>query len=125
MGHTAEDVTWAAIRSATQWSPTQAQWVIAELERSALSIKSFAERHKVGWHRIYYWRARLDAPVLQTRAPAGLVEVRMPQAAQSITRSTPTPSLIEIELLSGRRLSVSESIELGKLGELVKLLERS
>jgi hypothetical protein len=125
MEKTAGDVTWAAIRSATQWSPTQAQWVIAELERSALSIKSFGERHKVGSHRIYYWRARLDAPGWQKRAPAGLVEVRMPQPAQGIALSMPTPSLIEIELLSGRRLSVSESIELGKLAELVQLLERS
>jgi hypothetical protein len=38
--------------------------------------------------------------------------------------STLTPPRIEIELLSGRRLSVSESIDLDRLGGLVALLER-
>jgi hypothetical protein len=123
-----EDLTWASIRSAGQWSPTQAQWVIAELKRSGLSTKRFAARYKLGLPRIYYWHARFGAQEMPKPAPAaptGLVEIRMPQAgARGRRPSTLTPPHVEIELLSGRRLSVSESVDLARLGELVALLER-
>jgi transposase len=125
MGQKAEDVTWASIRSAGQWSPTQARWVITELKRSGLSTKRFAARYGVGLPRIYYWHARFGAQETPKPAPTGLVEIRMPQAgARGDRPSTLTPARIEIELLSGRRLSVSESVDLDRLGELVALLER-
>lgn len=126
MGRKTDDITWAGIRSAAQWSPAQAQWVIAELKRSGLSTKSFAARYRVGLPRIYYWHARFAAHEKTKRAPTGLVEVRMP--SQSDARGdepwTPKRARIEIELLSGRRLRVLESVDLGRLGALVALLER-
>jgi hypothetical protein len=126
MGQKTDDITWADIRSAGQWSATQAQWVIAELKRSGLSTKSFAARYKVGLPRIYYWHARFGAQEKAKRA-AGLVEVRIPRSG---ARCDPPSTLarvrarIEIELLGGRRLRVSESIDLDRLGALVALLER-
>jgi hypothetical protein len=125
MGQKAEAATWASIRSAGQWSPTQAQWVITELKRSGLSTKRFAAQYGVGLARIYYWHARFGAQATPKPARTGLVEIRMPQAgARGDGPSTLTPSRIEIELMSGRRLSVSELIDLERLGELVALLER-
>ena len=125
MGQKADDITWADIRSAGQWSPTQAKWVIAELRRSGLSTKSFAARYRVGLPRIYYWHARFGAQEKAKPAPTGLVEVRMPQAgARHGQPSTLARARIEIELLSGRRLRVSESVDLARLGALVALLER-
>jgi hypothetical protein len=125
MGQKTDDITWAGIRSAAQWSPTQAKWVIGELKRSGLSTKSFAARNKVGLPRIYYWHARFEAQEKAKQAPARLVEVRMPQSGvrgdQPSTRARPR---IEIELLSGRRLRVSESVDLERLGALVAMLER-
>jgi len=111
MGQTAEGVTWATIRYAAHWSPIQARWVIAELKRSKLSIRKFSAKYEVGLKRIYYWQARFNAPDSHKQGPARLVEVRVPQpAARSLT--PPTATRIEIELLSGRRLSVSESVDL-------------
>jgi hypothetical protein len=125
MRQKADDITWAGIRSAGQWSPTQAQWVIAELKRSGLSTKSFAARYRVGLPRIYYWHARFGAQEKAKQAPTGLVEVRMPQSgARCDESSTLARAHIEIELLSGRRLRVSESVDLDRLGALVALLER-
>jgi hypothetical protein len=125
MGQKADDIAWTDIRSAGQWSPTQAQWVIAELKCSGLSTKSFAARYRVGLPRIYYWHARFGAQEKAKPAPTGLVEVRMPQSG---TRGTQASTLarprIEIELLIGRRLRVSESVDLDRLGALVALLER-
>lgn len=126
MGQETEDVTWASIRSAGQWSPRQAQWVIAELGRSELGAKRFAARYKVGLARIYYWRARFKGQGWPKQVPSGLVEVRVPQpTTRSLTASPATPTRIEIELLSGRRLNVAESVDLDRLAELVTLLERS
>jgi hypothetical protein len=102
----------------------QARWVIAELKLSELSIRSFSAKYKVGLKRIYYWQARFNAHGSQKQGPARLVEVRVPQpGARSFT--PPTVTRIEIELLSGRRLSVSESVDLSRLRELVALLEQS
>jgi len=125
MGQKADDITWADIRSAGQWSPTQAQWVIAELKRSGLSPKSFAARYRVGLPRIYYWHARFGAQEKAKSAPPRLVEVQMPQSGVGgDQRPTHARTRIEIELLSGRRLRVSETVDLDRLGALVALLER-
>jgi hypothetical protein len=125
MGQKTEGVTWAGIRSAAHWSPQQALWVIAELKRSGLSTKGFATRYGIGLPRIYYWHARFGAQETPKPAPTELVEVPMPQlGVRGDKPSTPTRPRIEIELLSGRRLSVSESVDLERLGELVALLER-
>ena len=126
MGQKTEGVTWASIRGTRQWSPRQAQWVIAELERSELSTKRFAARYKLGLPRIYYWHARFKAQGWPKQVPSGLVEVRVPQPTTgSLTASRATPTRVEIELLSGRRLNVAESVDLDRLCELVTLLERS
>ena len=125
MRQKAEDVKWASIRSTARWSPPQALWVITELKRSGLTAKGFAARYRVGLPRIYYWHARFAAQETSKPAPTGLVEIWMPQSgARGNTPSTPTPARIEIELISGRRLSVSELVDLDRLGELVALLER-
>jgi hypothetical protein len=124
MGQTTEDVTWASIRSGAHWSPTRAQWVIAELKRSGLSPKSFAARYKVGLKRIYYWRARLETQDSPTQGRGRLVEIRLSEPkARGFSPSTAAPPRIEIELLSGRRISVVESVDLERLGKLVALLE--
>jgi hypothetical protein len=125
MGQKAEDNKWASIRSAAQWSPSQAQWVITELKRSGLTTKGFATRYRLGLPRIYYWHARFAAQEASKPVPTGLIEIRMPQpGARGGTPSAPTPSRIEIELLSGRRLSASELVDLDRLKELVALLKR-
>lgn len=125
MGQKTDDITWVGIRSAAQWSSTQAKWVIAELKRSGLSTKSFAARYRVGLPRIYYWHARFEAQEKAKQAPTGLVEVRMSRAgARGGQPSRLARPRIEIELLSGRRLRVSELVDLERLGALVAMLER-
>jgi hypothetical protein len=125
MGQKADDIRWGDIRSAGQWSLAQAKWVIAKLKRSGLSTKSFAVRYRVGLPRIYYWHARFGAQEKAKPAPTRLVEVRMPQSGvRGDQRPTLARARIEIELLSGRRLRVSETVDMERLGALVALLER-
>jgi hypothetical protein len=124
MGQKTEDIKWASIRSATQWSAAQALWVITELKRSGLTTKGFAVRYRVGLPRLYYWHARFAAQETSKPTSTGLVEIRMPQAGARGNTPSATPPRIEIELVSGRRLTVLESVDLDRLGELVALLER-
>ena len=123
MGQTIAGVTWATLRGKRHWSTTQAQWVLAELKRSGLSTRSFAAKYKVGLKRIYYWRARLGTQG-SSKEPTRLVEVQVPLSSARVAPSMPASMHIEIALLSGRRLGVSESIDLGRLGALVALLEQ-
>jgi hypothetical protein len=88
-----------------------------ELGRSGLGVKDFAVRHGIGAHRIYYWRERLEAE--EGSAPR-LVEVQLSNIARRATTSEPR---IEVELLSGRRLSVSEAVDPRRLEALVTVLE--
>jgi len=124
MGKTADSTTWVTIRSRAHWSPELAQRVLADLKRSGLSASSFAAKYKVGLKRIYYWQARLEARASGTEARTGLVEVRVSGPTDGSTSSR-AATRIEIELLSGRRLSVAESVDLEQLGRLVTLLERA
>jgi hypothetical protein len=86
-------------------------------------VKRFAAKHELGIKRIYYWHARLRAQGSVPKAGPKLIEVSV-AAVSRIQTSGPTPR-IEIQLRSGRRLSVAESISLDTLGGLVALLERS
>jgi transposase-like protein len=124
VGKTADNVTWATIRSRAQWSPELAQRVLGDLKRSGLSASSFAAKYKLGLKRIYYWRAQLEARAAGTEARTGLVEVRVSRPTDAGTSSR-AAARIEIELLNGRRLSVAESVDLEQLGRLVTLLERA
>ena len=123
MGQPSEKITWAGIRGTSHWSPLQGRWVIAELKRSGLGAKRFAAKHKLGIKRIYYWQARVRAESSRAKPGPKLIEVSAPVLGRLQTSSS--TARIEIELRSGRRMSVSESISLETLSELVTLLERS
>lgn len=124
MGKTADNATWATIRSRAHWSPELAQRVLADLKRSGLSASSFAEKYEIGLKRINYWQARLEARASGSGAGPGLVEVRVSGSRDGGAFSR-AAARIEIELLNGRRLSVAESVDLEQLGRLVTLLERA
>jgi len=106
------------LSAAPRWSPTQAQWVIDELGRCALTIADFTAKYGLPESRLYYWRKRLAKPSAAPAPTASLVEVRLPTRSHS-----PAPSRIEIELASGRRLCVAETIEPQRLQRLVEALE--
>lgn len=108
---------WSKLRKTGRWSRAQAGWVLGELGRSALGVKDFAVRHGIGAHRIYYWRDRLEAA--EGLAPR-LVEVQVADTARQPMAPAPR---IEVELLSGRRLSVSEDVDPRRLEALVMALE--
>ena len=116
--------SWESIRRSRRWSVTEGSWVLAELERSGLSAKKFAERQRVSVTRVYQWCSRLrgkeKSRVLAAGVTPRLVEVELPAARGG----TFGAERIEIELLSGRRLSVPEGLSLERVSALVTILER-
>lgn len=117
--------SWESIRSSRRWSLTEGSWVVAELKRSGLSAKHFAEVHRVSVTRVYQWCSRLQGKgkrrAFAAAATPGLVEVELPSARSCRTFGA---DRIEVELLSGRRLSVPEGLSLERLSALVTTLER-
>ena len=113
----ATSLQWSKLRNTGRWSQAQASWVVGELGRSGLGVKEFALQHGINAPRIYYWRERLE--VAEGSVPQ-LVEVQVSDTARQPTAPAPR---IEIELLSGRRLSVSEEVDPRRLEALVMALE--
>lgn len=119
--------SWESVRKLRRWSVTEGRWVLAELGRSGLSAKEFAELHRVPVARVYQWCSRLrwKGGKGRRRSPAAsatprLVEVELP-AARGRTLEA---DRIDIELFNGRRLSVPEGLSLERVAALVMLLER-
>ena len=119
--------SWESVRKLRRWSVTEGRWVLAELGRSGLSAREFAELHRVPVARVYQWCSRLrwKGGKGRRRSPAAsatprLVEVELP-AARGRTLEA---DRIDIELFNGRRLSVPEGLSLERVAALVMLLER-
>lgn len=119
MPEESDNLSWNAVRSSRRWSSSQASWVIAKLKRSGLSAERFARKHRVSSNRLSYWRQRLKEPAGPART--GLIEIVSPSStAKAEARGS---ERIEIELVNGCQLRVSESISLDTLAKLVSRLQ--
>ena len=100
-----------------RWTPAEAHSVVNALTSSGLSPRAFAEREGLDVARLYRWRRRLagenrsGAPT--SAASPEVIEIR-PRRAEPI----------EIVLVSGVVLRVSETIDPTALARLVVALER-
>jgi hypothetical protein len=118
-------LSWESIRRSRHWSVAEGSWVVAELQSSGLSAMQFAELHQLPVTRVYHWCSRLQGDerrqTAERVATPRLLEVKLPAGRDR----TFNADRIEIELHSGRRLSVPEGMSLERLSALVTLLERS
>jgi transposase-like protein len=95
--------------------------VVAEWQRSGQSVQSFAAQHGVDPQRVYFWSKRSKPQRKGKHGHHGrpeLVELKLGPSALGTERR------IEIQLVSGRRLSVTENIDLDVLERVVAALER-
>jgi transposase-like protein len=100
-----------------RWTPAEAHSVMNALASSGLSPGAFAEREGLDVARLYRWRRRFageTCPSVSTPAPsAEVIEIRPGRAEP-----------VEVVLVSGVVLRVSETIDPSVLGKLVVALER-
>lgn len=115
-------LAWATVRRTRRWTREQGEWVVAQWERSGLSVKDFAAQQELDLQRVYFWRKQSKPKPNRKRsdkARAKVVEVKLaPTAAPLATQR------MDIELVSGRRLSVAEQIDVDVLERVVAMLER-
>jgi len=94
-----------------RWTPEKASAILAELAASGMSVQKFAARAGLDPERLYRWRRQLSGT---TPPVATFVEVR-----------PSVPARVEIVLHSGHVLFVPDSIDAGRLRQLVDTLERA
>ena len=112
---------WAAVRGARRWSREQGEWVVSEWRRSAQSVQSFAAQHGIDPQRVYFWSKRSKPQRSGKRdhqSRSEIVELKLGASVLGTDRR------MEIQLVSGRRLSVTEHISLDLLERVVAVLER-
>jgi hypothetical protein len=94
------------------WSVDDARAALADQAESGLSMGEFAERTRLDVQRLYRWKRRLD------RASA-------PPSRPQFVEVTPQPAaMVEVVLLTGRVMRVSETVDPTVLTRLVEALER-
>ena len=118
---TRKSLGWAAVRGAKRWSREQGEWVVSERRGSGQSVQSFATEHGLDPQRVYFWSKR-SKPRLKgkpgQRSRPEIVELKLGPSVLGMERR------MEIQLVSGRRLSVAEHIDLDVLERVVAALER-
>jgi transposase-like protein len=99
-----------------RWTVDDAHSALAELAASGLSVDAFARQEGLDAQRLYRWQRRLAGERHDDERAAApeVVEIRARTAAP-----------VEIVLVSGRMLRVSETIDVAALARLVATLERT
>ncbi len=112
-----------------RWSIDEASAVLADQERSGLSIAAFCESR--GWHseRLYRWKRRLSARAATRSADVTVTapsfvraEVRVPTFAPAAASVSPSASF-ELVLCSGQRLCFPADVDPVALARTVQTLE--
>jgi len=102
-----------------RWTEADAQAVLAELARSGLSVREFAERYGLDPQRLYVWRRRVASG---DRSMFREVLVRAtPAAARTETQG----SMFELTLRSGVKVGVAASFDAESLTRLLEVLGRT
>ena len=102
------------------------QWAkrVALLERSGLSIRTFAEREGLKAGSLSFWKWKLGQDrggksAGRQASPVSFVELRAEPAAGSSVQP------FEVELRSGRRVRVAAGFDAAELARLVVVLEEA
>ena len=100
-----------------RWTASYAGRILDEADR-AESDRSYAARRGIKAQRLTWWRSRLERPRRErTRGTeAGFVELKARPA-------TPT-TVVEVLLLNGRQLRISDQADAAAIARLADALER-
>ena len=106
--------------SVRKWSEREARIALAAWESSGLSLSAFARESGICDQRLRWWRERLSA---QPAIPA-LLPVRIVRRAPSpAVTSAASGAVMEIALVTGRRVRVTPDFDDEAVARLVRVLE--
>jgi transposase len=107
-----------------KWSRAEKEAMVAET--AGASVSSVARKHGVASSLLFRWRRGKDigSKAMNPRAGVAFVPVALPAPSAS---HAPMPAmnggLIEIELVSGRRIRVDASVDAGALKRVIAVLD--
>lgn len=109
-----------------KWSEAERQQIVAETE--AASVSSVARKHRVAASLVFRWRvaAGLAGKKSEGKPAPAFAPVLLPAPLPpSTVAASPNAdrSMIEIELLGGRRLRVSGPVDVATLKQVIAVLE--
>lgn len=105
-------------QTSKRWSTTEAQRLLAELDRSGLSDRAFAKKKGFDPQRLWWWRKRLEQP--RRSETVTFVEVKPKTVASEAVTSE---MVLEVRLLNGRVVMVPSLIEPMVLVRLLDAIE--
>lgn len=95
--------------------------LIAEQDRTGLSAREFASRHKLNPNTLAWWRSELRRRERESASVPAFVPVVVSYPADS--PSTMAPTLVEVVLRNGLRIRFEHAVDKGGLRLLAEALE--
>jgi len=111
---------WSDLGRKRRWTSEEARAVFEVQSRSGVSLAAFAREHELGLPRLYDWRRRLAQPSTRPAKGPRLLPVRLISTVPDLREH----SVIEVVLVSGRRVRVAEGFDPVALGRVIEVLER-
>ena len=106
----------SAIVHKRRWSAAEAELVIRAFQECGIPLSDFAQEHGLQRARLWRWSSRLrkrrDQPTLFH--PVRIVEARA---------ANPSPAMIEVVLVDGRRVRLAEGFSAADLARVLAVLE--
>jgi hypothetical protein len=98
--HQATD-PYEGMRTRRHWKRADAARVLSDLASSGESLTAFARRHRLGLHRLQWWRAQL-AQAPEPHAPPQRLIPAVPQRAPLIAIGPQTAGAVSVTIGSAR-----------------------
>jgi transposase-like protein len=110
-----------------RWRVPEARAALDALEASGLSVSAFAEQEGLDEERLYRWRRRFERE--RKAEPRAVTPSATPAIVELRASTSPSPRRgetlpVQIVLVSGVVLRVTETIDPARLARLVAALER-
>ncbi|MGE5115477.1 MAG: IS66-like element accessory protein TnpA [Betaproteobacteria bacterium] len=123
-GDNSEEKQFAIVADARRrWTREQKQSIVAECEAGKASVSAVARKHNIASSLLFRWRREFGLGGQVVRETPAFVPVALPAPASGAGARDGQGSVIEIELIGGRRVRVDGSIDASALRRVLEVLE--
>jgi transposase len=106
-----------------RWSADEKRAIVEECSAGQASVSAVARKHNIAPNLLFRWRKDFGADRHEARQSPAFVPVALPAPMTASSGADNRGGLIEIELLSGRRLRVDGGVDAGALRRVIEVLE--
>ena len=108
-----------------RWSAGEKRAIVEEAAQSTTSVSRVARRHGIAPSLVFRWRREFAEADRAHELPSGsaFIPIALPAPADAPARHDWRSGMIEIELISGRRMRVDGTVDIAVLKRIVDALE--